>query len=77
MIDLHYVATANGMKAVIALEEMGLPYNVIDYPLFDGKHLTPEFRKLNANNKLPVIVDHAPAFGGGPMPVFETGAILL
>jgi GST-like protein len=77
MIDLHYVATANGMKAVIALEEMGLPYNVLDYPLFDGKHLTPEFRKLNPNNKLPVIVDHAPSFGGGPMPVFETGAILI
>lgn len=77
MIDLHYVATANGMKAVIALEEMGLPYNVLDYPLFEGKHLTPEFRKLNPNNKLPVIVDHAPSFGGGPMPVFETGAILL
>ena len=77
MIDLHYVATANGLKVVIALEEMGLPYRVIDYPLFAGKHLTSAFRKLNANNKLPVIVDSAPAFGGEPLPVFETGAILL
>ncbi len=77
MIDLHYVATANGLKVAIALEEMELPYRVIDYPLFAGKHLTREFRKLNPNNKLPVIVDHAPAFGGAPLPVFETGAILL
>lgn len=77
MIDLHYVATANGLKVVIALEEMGLPFRVLDYPLFEGKHLTLEFRKLNPNHKLPVIVDHAPSFGGGPLPVFETGAILL
>ena len=77
MIDLHYVATANGLKVVIALEEMGLPYRVIDYPLFAGKHLTSAFRKLNANNKLPVIVDSAPAFGGAPLPVFETGNLLF
>ena len=62
MIDVHYVATANGMKVAIALEEMGLPYRVTDYPLFAGKHLTSEFRKLNPNNKLPVIVDNAPSF---------------
>lgn len=65
MIDLHYVATANGLKVVIALEEMGMPYNVLDYPLFEGKHLTREFRKLNPNNKLPVIVYSEPACGGG------------
>jgi GST-like protein len=55
MIDLHYVATANGLKVAIALEEMGLHYRVIDYPLFEGKHLTGKFRKLNPNNKLPVV----------------------
>ncbi|MDB5662003.1 MAG: glutathione S-transferase [Sphingomonas bacterium] len=77
MIDVHYVATGNGMKVAIALEEMGLAYRVIPYPLFEGRHLTAEFRKLNPNCKLPVIVDHAPAFGGGPVTVFETGAILL
>lgn len=76
MIALHYVATANGMKVVIALEEMGLDYEVLDYPLFEGRHLTAEFRRLNPNCKLPVIVDHDPAFGGGPVTLFETGAIL-
>lgn len=77
MITLHYVATANGMKIAIALEEMGLDYAVIDYPLFEGRHLTPEFRRLNPNCKLPVLVDDAPASGGEPVTVFETGAILL
>ncbi|MFW2830311.1 glutathione S-transferase N-terminal domain-containing protein [Sphingomonas sp. ID0503] len=77
MITLHYVATANGMKIAIALEEMGLDYEVIDYPLFEGRHLTAEFRRLNPNCKLPVIVDNAPAGGGEPVTVFETGAILL
>lgn len=76
MITLHYVATANGLKIAIALEEMELGYEVVDYPLFEGHHLTAEFRKLNPNCKLPVIVDHDPGFGGGPVSVFETGAIL-
>lgn len=77
MITLHYVATANGLKIAIALEEMGLAYEVVDYPLFEGRHLTAEFRKLNPNCKLPVIVDHAPSFENAPVTVFETGAILL
>jgi GSH-dependent disulfide-bond oxidoreductase len=76
MIYVHYVATANGIKVVMALEEMGLAYDVIDYQLFAGTHLTPEFRKLNPNNRLPVIVDDDPAFGGGPLPVFESVAIV-
>lgn len=77
MIELHYVATANGMKVAIMLHELGLEYRVINYDLFAGAHLTPEFKRLNPNNKLPVIVDYAPADGGDPLPVFETGAILL
>jgi len=77
MITLHYVATGNGLKIAIALEEMGLDYRVIDYPLFEGRHLTAEFRKLNPNCKLPVLVDDDPQFGGDPVTVFETGAILL
>lgn len=77
MITVHYVATGNGMKIAIALQEMGLEHRIIDYPLFEGRHLTAEFRKLNPNCKLPVIVDDAPSFGGAPVSVFETGAILL
>ena len=77
MIGLHYVATANGLKVAILLAELGLPFRVINYDLFGGEHLTPRFRRINPNNKLPVIVDHAPADGGDPLPVFESGAILL
>lgn len=77
MIELHYVATANGLKVAIALLEMGLPYRVINYDLFGGQHLTPEYRRINPNNKLPAIVDLDPADGGEPLPVFESGAILL
>jgi GST-like protein len=77
MITLHYVATANGLKIAIALEEMSLEYEIIDYPLFEGRHLTAEFRRLNPNYKLPVLVDHAPDFAGESVTVFESGAMLL
>lgn len=76
MIDLHFVATPNGQKISIALEELELPYRLITYDLFDGDHLTPEFGRMNPNYKLPVIVDNDPPFGGEPHAVFESGAIL-
>lgn len=77
MIELHYVATANGLKVAVALIELGLPYRVVNYDLFGGEHFTPEFRRINPNNKLPAIVDFDPVDGGEPFPVFESGAILL
>lgn len=77
MIDLHSVATPNGHKVSIMLEETGLPYEVIPYNIFAGDQFTPEFLKLNPNNKLPVIVDRDPIGGGAPYTVFETGAILI
>ena len=76
MIDLHYCATPNGQKIAILLEEAELPYRVIPYDIFDGDQLTAEFGRINPNHKLPAIVDHAPAWGGGPVTVFESGAIL-
>ncbi len=77
MIDLHYVATANGMKVAIMLQEAELEYRVINYDLFAGSHLTAQFKRINPNHKLPAIVDHDPTDGGTPLPVFESGAILL
>ncbi|MCR5875413.1 glutathione S-transferase N-terminal domain-containing protein [Phenylobacterium sp. J426] len=76
MIDLHFVATPNGQKISIALEEVGLPYRIISYDIFEGDQHTPEFGRINPNHKLPAIVDHDPPFGGGPHAVFESGAIL-
>ncbi|APZ98196.1 hypothetical protein BWQ93_06695 [Sphingopyxis sp. QXT-31] len=76
MIDLHYSATPNGQKIAIMLEEIGAAYRVIPYDIFEGDQLTPEFGRINPDHKLPAIVDHAPAWGGDPVAVFESGAIL-
>jgi GST-like protein len=75
MIDLHTTATANGYKASIMLEEVGLPYRVIDYDLAKGQHMVPGYLALNPVGRVPTIVDHeAP---GDPMAVYGTSAILL
>ncbi|CAN5362166.1 glutathione S-transferase N-terminal domain-containing protein [soil metagenome] len=76
MIDLHYVRTSNGLKIAIMFEETGLPHRVIDYDIFAGDHLKANFKLINPNHKLPVIVDNDPEDKGGPLAVFETGAIL-
>lgn len=76
MIDLHTVATPNGHKVSIMLEEIGLPYRVIPYDIFAGEQFGPVLMRLNPNHKLPVIEDHEPLGGGGPLAVFESGAIL-
>ena len=34
----------------------------------------PDFLKISPNNRMPVIVDHAPAGGGKPSACFESGA---
>ncbi|MGK2913814.1 MAG: glutathione S-transferase family protein [Porticoccaceae bacterium] len=73
MIDLYTSATPNGHKVSIALEELQLPYEVINIHLFKGEQKTPEFLKLNPNGRIPVIVDR----GNGDLPIFESGAILL
>ncbi len=77
MIDLHYAPTPNGWKISIMLEELGLPYRVIPVNIRAGEQFRPEFLAISPNNRIPAIVDHAPADGGGPFSVFETGAILI
>ena len=75
MIDLYYWPTPNGFKISIMLEECALPYRVIPVNIGKGDQFTPEFLALNPNNRMPVIVDQdAP---GGPLSVFESGAILV
>lgn len=76
MIDLHFVPTPNGNKISIMLEEVGLPYRIRQYDMLAGEHLTPAFRAINPNARLPAIVDHEPGDGGAPFAVFESGAIL-
>ncbi|HRW60696.1 MAG TPA: glutathione S-transferase N-terminal domain-containing protein [Defluviicoccus sp.] len=77
MIDLHYWPTPNGHKITIFLEEAGLAYTIKPVDIGKGEQFRPEFLKISPNNRMPAIVDHAPSDGGGPLSVFESGAILL
>ncbi|MBK9035835.1 MAG: glutathione S-transferase N-terminal domain-containing protein [Myxococcales bacterium] len=73
MITLHTAPTPNGHKASIALEELGLPYQVRAVSLAAGEQKQPEFLALNPNGRIPVIVDHS----ADDFVVFESGAILI
>jgi len=77
MIDLYFWQTPNGRKISIALEELELPYKVFPINIARGDQFKPEFLAISPNNRIPAIVDHAPADGGAPISVFESGAILL
>jgi len=75
-IQLYSLPTPNGVKVSIALEELGLPYEP-HLVSFDTKdQLSPEFVSLNPNNKIPAIIDPQGP-GGKPLPLFESGAILV
>src|SRR5208282_1438981 len=77
MIDLYYWTTPNGHKITIFLEEAGLQYNVIPVNIGKGEQFKAGFLAVSPNNRIPAIVDQAPADGGKPISVFESGAILL
>lgn len=76
MIDLYYWPTPNGHKITIFLEEAGLLYTVHPVDIGAGDQFKPEFLAFSPNNKMPAIIDRAPADGGAPISVFESGAIL-
>jgi GST-like protein len=76
MIELFYWPTPNGHKITIFLEEAGLPYKISPINIGKGDQFKPDFLAIAPNNRMPAIVDHAPADGGGPLSVFESGAIL-
>ena len=75
-LDLFYWPTPNGWKISIMLEECGLPYNFIPVNIGKGEQFAPDFLAISPNNRMPAIVDHAPAGGGTSVAVFESGAIL-
>jgi GST-like protein len=74
-IDLHYWPTPNGWKVSIALEEMGLPYNLHLVNIGAGEQFAPEFLRIAPNNRMPAIVDPEGP-DGMPIAIFESGAIL-
>jgi len=77
MIDLYYWPTPNGWKISIMLEECGLPYRMVPVNIGKGEQFAPQFLAISPNNRMPAIVDQAPADGGAPISVFESGAILI
>ena len=77
MIDLYYWTTPNGHKVTLFLEEAGLEYAIRPVNIGKGEQFDAAFLKVSPNNKIPAIVDRAPADGGKPISVFESGAILL
>jgi GSH-dependent disulfide-bond oxidoreductase len=76
VIELYGMGSPNVVKIYIALEELGLPYNVHPVDVFAGKQFDADFLKLNPMAKVPVIVD-SDGPGGKPCTLFESGAILL
>lgn len=75
MIDFYTWTTPNGRKVSILLEELGEKYNVVPIDISAGKQHEPTFRAINPNGKIPAIVDRDAK--GGPLAVFESGAIMI
>ncbi len=76
MIDLFYFVSPNARKIHMALEELGLPYEIRWVDITRGDQFDPDYLQVNPNGKIPAIVDHDGP-GGAPIAVFESGAILL
>lgn len=75
-IQLYSLATPNGQKVSIALEEMGLDYDAHTINILEGDQFTDHFIKINPNSKIPAIVDpNGP--NGEPLAIMESGAILM
>ena len=77
MIDVYYWTTPNGHKVTMFLEETGLPYTVKPVNISRGEQFAPDFLAIAPNNRSPAIGDHASGVPGGPVSLFESGAILL
>ena len=75
MIDLYYWSTPNGHKISIALEEMGLEYQIIPINILENDQFQSDFLAISPNNKIPAIVDQDGPHGRA-ISIFESGAIL-
>ncbi|MEV4849779.1 glutathione S-transferase family protein [Acinetobacter lwoffii] len=75
MIDLYYWGTPNGHKISIALEEMGLEYQIIPINILENDQFQSDFLAISPNNKIPAIVDQDGP-NGRAISIFESGAIL-
>lgn len=74
-IELYYWPTPNGHKITIALEELGVPYELRFVNIGKGEQFDPKFLAISPNNRIPAIVDPEGP-GGEPISIFESAAIL-
>ena len=74
MLDIYFWTTPNGYKVLLFAEEAGVPYTIKPVNIGRGEQFTPDFLRISPNNRIPALVDHAPAEGKGPLSVFESGA---
>jgi|SRR6187551_12998 len=70
MIHFYFHPSPNPMKVALLLGELDVPFETIAVDIFEGAQHQPEFRKLNPNGKVPVVVDDG-------VTVFDSHAILL
>ncbi len=77
MYDIYFWTTPNGYKILLFAEEAGLSYTIKPINIGKGEQFAPDFLRISPSNRIPAIVDHAPADGKAPISVFESGAILL
>ena len=75
--QLYSLATPNGQKVGILLEELGVPYDAHVVSIGRLEQFTQGFVQANPNSKIPAAMDHAPVDGGPPLRLFESGAIML
>jgi GST-like protein len=81
MLDLYYWPTPNGHKITLLLDELAeagaaQPWRIVPVDIGMGAQFEPAYLAISPNHTMPALVDHAPADGGGPFAVFESGAIL-
>lgn len=73
-VQVYYFPGPNGRKVSIALEEMGLPYEIVPVNILKGEQQRPEFLQISPNNKIPALRDWSA--DGELITIFESGAIL-
>lgn len=77
MLELYYFPTPNGKKVAILLEELAIPYTIKPVRINRGDQFAPDFLRISPNNRMPALIDTEPKCGGGPVSIFESGAIMM
>mmetsp|Transcript_41946 Transcript_41946/g.58642 ORF Transcript_41946/g.58642 Transcript_41946/m.58642 type:complete len:277 (+) Transcript_41946:143-973(+) len=75
-LQLYSLATPNGWKVGIILEELGVEYDAHFISIMQGDQFTSGFVNVNPNSKIPALVDNEGP-GGRQISIFESGPIMM